>query len=213
MRGVWGGAILLLASAAAHAQELREIRIWDGPDGTRVVLDLDSASAFQLQTLSDPQRVVIDLAGVKRAADIGSSQDGRGLVKRVRTAEHDNDLRVVLDVDGPITAKSFALDPNSEYRYRVVIDLAPPATAIAESTPTTTAAADVPTEAAAQVKATEGATTQTSGATEAAVDQAPVPTKELLAPADPIGELARQSVAKADAASKSDAAPKSEAAA
>src|SRR6185503_10128364 len=117
MGGHWGWAVLLL-SAAASAQELREIRIWDGPDGTRIVLDLDAAAAYELQTLADPQRVVVDLTGVKRAAEIGNAQDGRGLVKRVRTAEHDGSLRVVLDVDGPITAKAFALDPNSEYRYR-----------------------------------------------------------------------------------------------
>jgi N-acetylmuramoyl-L-alanine amidase len=135
MRGNWGWAVLLL-SAAAPAQELREVRIWDGPEGTRVVLDLDAASPFELQTLENPQRVVIDLAGVKRATDIGSAQDGRGLVQRVRTAEHGEKLRVVLDVSGPITAKAFALDPNSEYRYRVVIDLAAPVETVLASSET-----------------------------------------------------------------------------
>ncbi len=132
MRGHWGWVFLLL-TAAGHAQELREVRIWEGPEGTRVVLDLDAAAAYEMQTLGDPQRVVIDLAGVKRAADIGSSLEGRGLVKRVRTAEHNTDLRIVLDVDGPVSAKGFALDPNSEYRYRVVIDLASTSTDFAEA--------------------------------------------------------------------------------
>jgi N-acetylmuramoyl-L-alanine amidase len=125
MRAVGWGAAVLLMSAPALAQELREIRIWDGPEGTRVVLDLDSAANFDLQTLADPQRVVIDLAGVKRAAELGTSSEGRGLVERVRTGEHEDALRVVLDLKNIASAKAFALDPNSEYRYRVVIDLAP----------------------------------------------------------------------------------------
>jgi hypothetical protein len=45
MRAVMGGVFLLISTSVC-AQELREIRIWDGPDGTRVVLDLDSAAAF-----------------------------------------------------------------------------------------------------------------------------------------------------------------------
>jgi N-acetylmuramoyl-L-alanine amidase len=130
MRGVLG-CVLMLLMGAAHAQELREIRLWDSPDGTRVVLDLDTAAQYEMQTLSDPDRVVIDLQGVKRADEIGTSMDGRGLVQRVRSGEHDGALRVVLDLASPTAAKVFALDPNSEYRYRLVIDLAAPQVAAA----------------------------------------------------------------------------------
>src|SRR5882724_8236915 len=109
MRGVTAGALMLLMGAA-QAQELREIRLWDSPDGTRVVLDLDSAASYEMQTLADPSRVVIVLAGVKRAAEIGNSMEGRGLVQRVRSGERDGALRVVLDLASAISAKAFALD-------------------------------------------------------------------------------------------------------
>ncbi|HZP12005.1 MAG TPA: N-acetylmuramoyl-L-alanine amidase, partial [Nevskiaceae bacterium] len=131
MRGVTVCALMLLMGAA-QAQELREIRLWDGPDGTRVVLDLDAQAQYEMQTLSDPDRIVIDLKDVKRAEEIGNSMEGRGLVQRVRSGEHDGALRVVLDLASATSAKAFALDPNSEYRYRLVVDLAAPQVAAAE---------------------------------------------------------------------------------
>ncbi len=153
MRGVAVCALMLLMGAA-QAQELREIRLWDSPDGTRVVLDLDAATPFEMQTLSDPDRVVIDLTGVKRAAEIGNSMEGRGLVQRVRSGERDGALRVVLDLTSATSAKVFALDPNSEYRYRVVVDLAAPQASAAPAAPATVSEATAATPPAQEVVAT-----------------------------------------------------------
>ena len=61
MRWVLGLAITLSA-AGAHAGELRELRLLDGPESTRVVFDLDAAADNTVFTLSNPDRVVIDIA-------------------------------------------------------------------------------------------------------------------------------------------------------
>jgi N-acetylmuramoyl-L-alanine amidase len=123
MRAGWGLSVLALTTLA-HAQELREVRIWESPEGTRVVLDLDAGAAHEIQTLSNPDRLVLDLRGVKRATDMGSTLDGKGLVQRVRTGEHDDALRIVLDLTQPADAKAFGLEPNGEYGYRLIVDLA-----------------------------------------------------------------------------------------
>ena len=173
MRGVAVCALMLLMGAA-QAQELREIRLWDSPDGTRVVLDLDSATPFEMQTLSDPDRVVIDLTGVKRAAEIGNSMEGRGLVQRVRSGEHDGALRVVLDLASATSAKVFALDPNSEYRYRVVVDLAAPQASAAPATVSEAPAATPPAQEVVAV-APPAPTPDAEAAPVVAAAPAPIP--------------------------------------
>jgi N-acetylmuramoyl-L-alanine amidase len=108
----------------AGAAELRDVRVWASPDSTRIVFDLSGVAAHSLFTLDSPNRVVIDLDGTQLAASLPSSVDGKGLVQRVRSAPRDGGgLRVVLDVSQAVTPKSFSLEPNQNYGYRVVIDL------------------------------------------------------------------------------------------
>lgn len=123
MRGLTCLGIFLLP-LAADAAELRDVRLWAGPDSTRVVFDLDSAAEHSLFTLSGPDRVVIDLGNTARATGLKSLMEGKGLVQRVRSARRENGaLRVVLDLGESVKPKSFSLQPNESYGYRVVVDL------------------------------------------------------------------------------------------
>ena len=121
-------AISLLCSGpllAADA-ELRDLRIWAGPDSTRVVFDLSHGAGHRLFTLSGPERVVIDLRNTTLGDKLGNALDGKGVVRRIRTGERDSgDLRVVLDMAGAARSKSFSLPPNGHYGHRVVVDLFP----------------------------------------------------------------------------------------
>jgi N-acetylmuramoyl-L-alanine amidase len=121
---ILSSVLLAGVSLAAWGAELRDVRIWAGPDGTRVVFDLDAGAQHTLFTLDNPHRVVIDLAATRRAGVLAAQLEGKGLVQRVRSAEQSGALRVVLDLAGPVGSKSFALPPNESYGYRVVIDLA-----------------------------------------------------------------------------------------
>lgn len=127
--GIWTWPLL------AGAAELRDVRVWASPDGTRVVFDLSQTVPHTLFTLDNPQRVVIDLPDTQRAAQLAAQLDGKGLIKRVRTGPYNGGaLRVVLDLDTAVKAKSFALQPNESYGFRVVVDLAsaaPTAAAVA----------------------------------------------------------------------------------
>lgn len=78
---LWAGASLTPAFAASPV-EIRDLRLWASPDGTRVVLDLSSAADHQLFTLRDPDRVVIDIPSA-RLLDV-KAPPGQGLVREIR---------------------------------------------------------------------------------------------------------------------------------
>src|SRR5271170_4147323 len=93
--------VLLSASLTlqVHAVDVRAIRLWAGPDGTRVVLDLSGGAQHSLQVLKDPDRVVLDVAGARLASGAHAAPAAVGAVKQVRMARRPSgELRIVLDL-------------------------------------------------------------------------------------------------------------------
>ena len=79
-----------------QAADLKDLRIWAGPDSTRVVFDLDDAADHALFTLQGPDRIVIDLQKTELAEQVANQLDGKGIIKRVRTGKREGGgLRVV----------------------------------------------------------------------------------------------------------------------
>ena len=79
----------LLATALSlpvHAVEVRAVRLWSGPDSTRVVLDLSGRAQHSLQVLKNPDRVVLDVAQARLASGARAAPAGTGAVKHVRMA-------------------------------------------------------------------------------------------------------------------------------
>jgi N-acetylmuramoyl-L-alanine amidase len=111
-----------LLPLAAHAVDVRGIRLWAGPDSTRVVLDLSGNAPHSLQLLKNPDRVVLDVGGARLAA-AARAPAGAGTVKSVHASLRPSGVRIVLDLRKPIQAKSFLASPNNRYGYRLVIDL------------------------------------------------------------------------------------------
>ncbi|SFF30669.1 N-acetylmuramoyl-L-alanine amidase [Fontimonas thermophila] len=126
MRWAWAVALMLMAPWVTAA-ELRELRLWEGPEATRVVFDLDGDVKHALFTLSDPDRVVVDIEGLdQRALARLNAVTGKGVVARVRSAQRGDAMRVVFDVNQPVFATGFVLPPSADYGHRLVIDLASP---------------------------------------------------------------------------------------
>lgn len=120
------GIILLATTLAAPALavDVRHIRLWAGPDNTRVVLDLSGRTTHNLFLLRDPNRVVLDIPAARLRPGARGIRAGAGIVKAVRVAPHGNgELRIVLDLEAAARAKSFLSPPNDEYGYRLVLDL------------------------------------------------------------------------------------------
>ena len=113
-----------LCSFCASATDLRDLRVWDGPESTRVVFDLSGATSHKVFTLSNPDRIVIDIAGIGESGiKVANKATGKGVVKTVRSGPRDGALRVVLDVSEPVTPKSFAMAPTEQYGDRLIVDL------------------------------------------------------------------------------------------
>ena len=120
----WAALLGTALMLPAHAVDVRAVRLWAGPDSTRVVLDLSGSAQHSLQLLKNPDRVVLDVAGARLVRGARAAQTGAGVVRQVRMARRSSgELRIVLDLARPIQAKSFLAIPNDHYGYRLVIDL------------------------------------------------------------------------------------------
>ncbi|WP_420429385.1 N-acetylmuramoyl-L-alanine amidase [Algiphilus sp.] len=157
IRNGWGAWLAMAALAAlcapASAAELRDVRVWDGPQNTRVVFDLSDAASHQVFTLENPARVVIDLADIRSSALDPGAVGGEGLLRGMRSARQpDGRLRVVLDLQRSARTSSFALSPQAQYGHRIVVDLKPEAgdEGLATETAPTAAAASSAPEASVQ---------------------------------------------------------------
>lgn len=113
------------ATTAAAPVDVRDLRVWAGPDSTRVVLDLSRPARYELFTLAAPERVVVDLEETMLDAARVTLPAAAGLVRAIRTGvQPGGTLRVVLDLAGAAQANVFLTPPNDAYGDRLVIDLA-----------------------------------------------------------------------------------------
>jgi N-acetylmuramoyl-L-alanine amidase len=97
----------------------------EAPDYTRVVVDTSGPVSFDLFTLENPHRVVIDLKDA--AARPGFDPDQRNAsgerVLAIRAAPRGSEYRVVLDLARKVDPRSFTLTPVPPYGDRLVVDL------------------------------------------------------------------------------------------
>ena len=116
------GALLLGATTFCSAATVNSVRVWSGPDSTRVVFELTAPVEHRVSTLADPARIVIDLPDTKAAGPL-SLPEPKGVVAAVRAGSRSGDLRVVLELTKAAKAKTFLLAPNEQYGNRLVVDL------------------------------------------------------------------------------------------
>ena len=93
-------------------------------DHTRVVFDLTGEFEHNLFTLADPYRVVIDLKDTRKSEAVAISRRTTNLMSGLRSASKNSGrLRVVLDLEGKVRPRSFALKPDGKSGHRLVVDL------------------------------------------------------------------------------------------
>jgi N-acetylmuramoyl-L-alanine amidase len=142
-------------AAAAGLARVNDVRLWSGPEGTRLVVDLSAPARYSVFTLGNPDRVVIDLAD----ATISSGKtmpDGQGPVHRVRTGPRPgHDLRIVLDTIGSLEPRAFKVPPDATAGHRLVVEFP----SRRGSTVSGTVAANVPAPAGSATAGTIASTT------------------------------------------------------
>ena len=131
------------------------VRLWTGPDNTRVVLDVSGVVEHDLLALSGPDRVVIDLRNARLKPGL-TAEGTQGIIEGLRSGvRNGRDLRLVLDLKGKVKPRSFLLKPDGANGHRVVVDLQGSLTPVAS-------AETVPVPAQAQASAAAGTATAAS---------------------------------------------------
>jgi len=141
------GAALVLALLwnLAHAAEISQLRLETGPTGTRAELRLDGTADYQVLSLANPDRLVLDLPGSALRRGVALPQ-AAGVVRGVRAGQPSPGVtRIVFDLASPVVA----LKPRVETGPggpRLVLEWPDdgPAPAVATTASTTTSPAPAP---------------------------------------------------------------------
>lgn len=117
--------LVCVGTARAELTRIKEVRVWESPEETRLVFDLSSAVRYRIFSLSNPNRVVIDFERTQLKTDPSYIIKKSGSIDNIRTAlRAQSELRFVLDVAENVTPASFTLAPNKTYPdHRLVVDL------------------------------------------------------------------------------------------
>lgn len=116
--------LILVFGRPVCASTVEGVRIWTEGDNTRVVVDLDERTDYRIFPLRAPDRLVVDFPAAKLAMDGGDLGLSSGVVHSVRTARwQGSDVRVVLDLAGPVRPKTSFAGPVDGRGERLVIDL------------------------------------------------------------------------------------------
>lgn len=99
------GMVLLAAVCwnIAHAGEVRALQLSSGPTGTRAALRMDEQADYQLISLANPDRLVVDLpqSSARRGLQLPAAA---GIVRSVRSGQPTpGTTRIVFDLASPIT--------------------------------------------------------------------------------------------------------------
>jgi N-acetylmuramoyl-L-alanine amidase len=125
LAGCLGLLLAAFGALAAKPVTIKDVRLWAGPDGTRLVFDLSAPAEAEVFTLDNPYRVVVDIPAAVMESE-KALPEGQGFVKQLRAAAQPNGaLRFVVDLSGPAQPKTFSVGPQQSAGHRLVMDLTP----------------------------------------------------------------------------------------
>lgn len=125
--------LLLVWASSAHAEiSVTSARLWPAQDYTRLTLESKSSISYNQFTLSNPDRLVIDLEDVELGAALNelsnkvSKEDP--YISNLRIGRFKPGVvRLVLDLKSQVKPQLFSLKPVGEYGHRLVLDIYPAA--------------------------------------------------------------------------------------
>src|SRR6185436_5783473 len=128
-RGCLVALALVLGASCALAQVV-STRIWPAKDYTRVTLETKSEVKYQLFSVKDPERLVLDLEVAEfgpALADLhGKVATGDPYIDKLRVGRNrPGVVRLVIDLKAEVKPQVFTLKPVGEYGHRLVLDIYP----------------------------------------------------------------------------------------
>ena len=121
--------LLHLNHSALAANLVSAVRVWPAQDYTRITLEANSAFAYKMSYMQNPDRVVLDIdqvelnPAIKSLADKVQANDP--YIKQIRSANFQQGVRLVVDLKAAAKPNAFTLTPTGTYKYRLVLDVYP----------------------------------------------------------------------------------------
>lgn len=128
---LWVGSI----AQALAATVLEQVRVSDTSVMTRVVFELSESFEYKNFALTSPLRQVIDFKDVKMKADLPEALLEGSALKKIRSSDHNQQLRIVLDLRDRAGVKVFEVPRKGDAGPRLVVDISHPAHTMSPTEP------------------------------------------------------------------------------
>jgi N-acetylmuramoyl-L-alanine amidase len=108
------------------AVDVMGLRVWQAPDRTRLVFTLSAQVPYEVFSLSDPKRLVLDLPAAQLKMTLPAGGTIGPIIKAIRSGKPtDGILRLVFDLSTPVAFRVFMVAAVGGHMDRMVIDLYP----------------------------------------------------------------------------------------
>jgi N-acetylmuramoyl-L-alanine amidase len=102
------------------------LRTWQAPDRTRLVFELSAQVPYEVFSLPDPTRLVLDLPAAQLKMALPVAGTIGPIIEAIRSGEPtDGILRLVFDLGEPVAFRVFMVAAAGGHMDRIVIDLYP----------------------------------------------------------------------------------------
>jgi N-acetylmuramoyl-L-alanine amidase len=123
--------LALFVSLTSYAQaqsKITDIRVSPSNESTRIVVDVSQQTSYSFFTLQSPERLVVDFKNTNRKFKFETVDNTSNLVKKLRHSKPKiaSDMRMVIELNKPVTSQLFSLEPSADFGHRIVIDLKDP---------------------------------------------------------------------------------------
>ncbi len=118
------GLLVGLATPLSAAVDVTGLRVWQAPDRTRLVFQLSALVPYEVFSLSDPARLVLDLPATQLKITLPTAGTMGSILNAIRSGEPaDGILRLVFDLGVPVVFRVFTVTAVGGHTDRVVVDL------------------------------------------------------------------------------------------
>ncbi|MDE0309415.1 MAG: N-acetylmuramoyl-L-alanine amidase [Acidiferrobacterales bacterium] len=115
-----------MPSSQLWAATVTDVRVWNSPERTRVVLDVSDSVFYNIFELDNPSRIVIDIAPGEFVGKVPAKSKLGPLISSFRVGGQEGTVRFVLDLNSKVSHEHFTLRPNDIYGDRLVVDISSP---------------------------------------------------------------------------------------
>lgn len=122
----WISLLLIIFSSIASGEDkttLYDFRYWSAPDHTRIVIDKDEDTLFNIKSSND--YVIISFDDAEVLSETFSNiffKDDR--IQKVRIKREKSTIKLIVHINRKFNVKHFTLIPNAKYKHhRLVVDI------------------------------------------------------------------------------------------